>query len=462
MFDPYTNLKGRIPSFNKGKEARKELALGIECQKKKQYSAAADHYSKSIYLNSGSSDAYNNLGVILRKQGHTQTAISCYQKSLDINPKNPGIYSNLGNALRDLGNLKLAVTKHRKAISLAPNNPECYFNLGLVLHDLGYFKDALKAYEKAIYLQPENTAYKWDKALTLLTKGDFLNGFNEYEIRWKLKTNSLRNFTEPKWTGQSLKGKILLIYQEQGFGDMIQFSRFIPMIKKRGGTIILEIQPELSSLFSNLVSADKIFKKGDSLPNYDFCIPMMSLAKILQITIKRIPLSTSFLITPPTNLMSSMDQKLHIGIVWAGKQTHKNDKNRSCKFKYFIDLFSIPNTCFYSLQKGARETDIKDRGCESLIINLAPQLHDFKDTASAISKLDLILSVDTATAHLAGSIGKPTWILLPFSPDWRWMRASTASPWYPSMHLIRQSRPKDWESVLKKVKKKLQRLTFKK
>ena len=218
---------------------------------------------------------------------------------------------------------------------------------------------------------------------------------------------------------------------------------------------MLKYNQNLGTLFSKINGIEKIVIKGKKLPNFDYCIPMMSLANILKITLKKLPYHCLY-IKPPNPFTLTLPSKTfgqtRIGIVWAGKKTHKNDRNRSCDFQNFITLFSLPNTCFFSLQKGEREGDIKKYNCQPFVFNLGSKLNEFNDTASAISQLDLIISVDTATAHLAGALGKPVWVILPFAADWRWLTKIDNSPWYPTMKLFRQKKPLNWDLVLNKVK----------
>nr|ADI23455.1 FOG: TPR repeat [uncultured nuHF1 cluster bacterium HF0770_35I22] len=404
-------------------------------------------------------DVYNNLGVVLRRLGNKSAAVACYRKCLSLKPENAGVHSNLGNALRDLGQLELAAENHQRAVKLKGGNPESHFNLGLVLRDLGKLQQALNSFNKALELNPNHVDCQWDKALTLLTMGDYQNGFDQYEARWKLERNPPRTFSKPNWNGESLKNKRLLVFQEQGFGDMIQFSRFIPLVKDLGAKVFVEVQPELYDLFLPLKGADKIIKKGNTLPAFDFCIPMMSLYKSLCISEKNMPATFPYLFPPPNPSIKILkkpnpDEKT-VGIVWAGKPTHKNDLNRSCSFEHFIDLIGMPNLTIFSLQKGGKEDAIKEFGCQELITDLSKRIKGFNDTASIISQLDLVISVDTATAHLAGALNKPVWVILPFAPDWRWMREDNLSVWYPSMKLFRQKEPRVWEPVLAEVKKHL-------
>jgi len=440
------------------REAARVFGLAVEHHQKGNLAEAVENYGKSLLLNPKVADAYNNMGVALRALGKLEAAVACYRRCLVLRPNNAGANSNLGNALRELGRLQLSVAAHQQAIKLTPESPESYYNLGLVLRDLGQVTQALAAFERTLGYNPDHADCRWDRALTLLLRGDFLPGFEEYDWRWKLDRSPPRGFTEPEWDGSDLKGKTLLIHQEQGFGDMIQFARYIPMAKARGGTVVLEVQPELSRLFSTLPGVDKVVNRGSPLPKFDFFIPMMSLAKVFATTKETVPVDIPYL-TPPdmhaVQLPASLERQRQIGIVWAGKPTHQNDKNRSCRFTDFIELLGVPGVTVYSLQKGPREADITENGCSALVLNLGNRLDDFADTAAVIQQLDMVITVDTSVAHLAGALGKPVWVLVPFAPDWRWMTETDTSPWYPTMRLFRQKKYGEWDSVFVEVRRAL-------
>jgi tetratricopeptide (TPR) repeat protein len=440
------------------REASRLFDLAVKHHQKSELKEAVNVYGKSLLLNPKIADVYNNMGVALRVLGKLEAAVACYRRCLVLRPNNSGVYSNMGNALRELGRLQLAVAAHQQAIKLSPESPEAYYNLGLVLRDLGQVTQALAAFERTLGYNPDHADCRWDRALTLLLRGDFLPGFEQYDWRWKLDRSPPRGFSEPEWDGADLKGKTLLIHQEQGFGDMIQFARYIPMVKERGGTVVVEVQPELSRLFSTLPGVDKVINRGAPLPKFDLFIPMMSLAKVFATSKDNVPADIPYL-TPPdmlaVQLPVSLERQRKIGIVWAGKPTHQNDKNRSCTFSNFIELLGMPGASIYSLQKGPREADIAENGCEALVLNLGGRLNDFADTASVIQQLDMVITVDTSVAHLAGALGKPVWVLVPYAPDWRWMTETDSSPWYPTMRLFRQKKHGDWESVFVDVRRAL-------
>ncbi len=440
------------------REAARIFNLAVEHHQKGDLDAAIEAYGKSLLLNPKVPDVYNNMGAALRAQGKWEAAIACYRRCLVLRPNHAGVYSNMGNAFRDLGRLQLSVASHQQAVKLDPKNPEAYYNLGLALRDLGNPSQALAAFETTLRLKPDHPECRWDRSLTLLSMGDMRRGFAEYEWRWKLDRSPPRALDKPLWDGTPQKGKTLLIHQEQGIGDMIQFARYIPLVKERVSTVIVETQPELARLISTVSGADKVINRGSALPKFDLYIPMMSLPRIFATTPETIPTGIPYLSPPEeqsVQLPVSLDHQRQIGIAWAGRPTHQNDKNRSCAFSHFIELLGIPGVSMFSLQKGRNEGDIKSNGCTALVVDMAPRLNDFSDTAALINQLDLVITVDTSVAHLAGALGKPVWVVIPFAPDWRWGYETTASPWYPSMRLFRQQRPGSWEQVFNDVRKAL-------
>lgn len=440
------------------REAARIFNLAIAHHQKGELDEAIEAYGKSLLLNPKVPDVYNNMGVALRSAKKYEAAIACYRRCLVLRPNHAGVYSNMGNAFRDLGRLQLSVASHQQAVKLDSQNPEAYYNLGLALRDLGLPSQALAAFETALRLNPDHAECRWDRSLTLLGLEELPRGFEEYEWRWKLDRSPPRTLDKPLWDGSPLKGKTVLIQQEQGIGDMIHFARYIPMVKERVSNVVIETQPELSRLMSTVPGADKVVNRGSALPRFDVYIPMMSLARLFETSIDTIPTGIPYL-TPPdeqsVQLPASLDNQRQIGIAWAGRPTHQNDKNRSCNFTHFIELLGVPGVTVYSLQKGDREADIKKNGCAALVTNMAPRLNDFADTAALINQLDLVITVDTSVAHLAGALGKPVWVVVPFAADWRWGHERADTPWYPSMRLFRQKQPGSWNQVFRDVRKAL-------
>ena len=311
---------------------------------------AIDAYSKSLLLNPKQPDVYNNMGVALRSQGKLEAAIACYRRSLVLKPNNAGVYSNMGNALRENGRLETAMASHQQAVKLSPKSTEAYYNLGLVLRDLGQTDAALSCFDRALELDETHVDCQWDRALTLLEMGNLKAGFEAYECRWKLDRSPPRVFNVPMWDGSDLNGKTVLVHHEQGFGDMIQFARYLPMIKERGGQVVVEIQPELARVFGTVKGVDKIYNRDQKPPKHDFYIPMMSLAHIFGTDAKSIPAKVPYISAPDTNavqLPPSLGKIKRVGIAWAGRPTHRNDRNRSAGFKHFIEILGTRDVCIF-------------------------------------------------------------------------------------------------------------------
>jgi hypothetical protein len=357
--------------------------------------------------------------------------------------------------LRELGQHTESAAAHQRAVKLNPNAPEPVYNLGLVLRDLGHLSEAHSCFTKAIQLRPDYVDAHWDRSLTLLQMGQFEEGFKEYEWRWRLPTNPNRLINQKRWDGSDLTGKTILVQQEQGMGDMLQFIRYVPLLKQCGAKdVIVECVQPLARLFSTAPGVDRLVLKGEPLPPFDFYAPMMSLAAYFGTTLDSIPGTVPYLAPPPNHKVSVTAPPgtlLKIGLVWAGKPTHQNDRNRSTVLEHFIKLTGFPATAFYSLQKGDREKDLKTQVAGALITDLAPQLNDFADTAAAMSQLDLLIAVDTSVVHLAGALGLETWTLLPYACDWRWLSKRADNPWYPSLRLFRQDGHGRWKELFQQV-----------
>jgi len=437
------------------REAARVFGLAAQAHQNGELDEAVKGYGKALLLNPRLPDAYNNMGVALRAQGKLEASVACYRRSLVLKPENAGAYSNLGNTLRELGRLQSSIAAHQQAIRITPDSADAHYNLALALRDMNRTDQALAVFEQTLKLKGDHVDCRWDRALCFLQKGDFKRGFDEYEWRWKLERSPPRGFEQPLWDGSELKGKTILIHQEQGFGDMIQFARYVPMVKAKGGTVVVEVQPELARLFSVLDGVDKVVNKDSPLPKFDVYVPMISLARIFGTTPETVPADIPYLSAPDAHavqLPASLGKQRKIGISWAGRPTHQNDKFRSIAFRQFVELLGVPGATIYGLQKGPMAAEVAENGCEALVLNLGGRLHDFADTAAVVAQLDLVISVDTALVHLAGALGKPVWNLLPFSADWRWQTSGDTSPWYPSMRLFRQDQPGNWEPVFEAVR----------
>lgn len=419
---------------------------------------AVNHYAMALSFVPDDPVILTNLGVVLRSQGKNRASEMCYRRAIAVKPDSPGSWSNLGNVLRRQGRLKEAVACHRKAVGLDKKFIDAYYNMALVLQDLGKLDEAIKIFDYCLKHKPDNVNINWDRSLALLSKGDFIEGFKAYEYRWKREELRERHFRQPLWEGGPLDGKRIFLYTEQGFGDTINFSRYVPVVAEAGGRVILECQPELRTLLSGMDGLEKIISPGDQLPEFDVQAPLMSLPRIFKHELETIPAECPY-ITPPAQsgfpVHVPPGTRKRIGIAWAGKPTHKNDHNRSVSVENFLTFTRIPGVTLYSLQKGPESAQRDIYSCGTLVRELAGGCEDFADTAKVMLQLDLVITVDTSVAHLAGALGIPVWVAIPYNPDWRWMRRRTDSPWYPTMTLFRQKKSGGWDPVFDAMLKKL-------
>ncbi|MBD2089388.1 tetratricopeptide repeat protein [Microcoleus sp. FACHB-1515] len=428
--------------------------LGNTLQKLDRFAEAIPHYETAIARQPAPS-YYNNLGAALQDLGRSAEAIAVYQQALTLDSNYPDAYYNLGNALKDLTRYTDCVKVYQRAIELAPRHAEAHNNLGLVLYELGRLEAAIAVYEQAIELRTNYPDAHLNMALSLLAAGDLERGFQEYEWRWQVKGKNfkpMRSFLQPLWDGSDPTGKTILLHAEQGFGDTIQFIRYVPLVAAKGGRVIVECQPPLARLLQTVPEIAQVIPAGSPLPEFDVHLPLLSLPDRFRTSLQTIPCQTPYL-QPPEAAPLQLTGSPKVGIVWAGSPDNANDRQRSCPFETFADLLNVPGIVFFSLQKGERSIDLQ---AVSGVTDLSEHLRDFADTAAAIARLDLVITVDTAVSHLTGALGKPVWVLLSFAPDWRWMRDRLDSPWYSTARLFRQPAPGDWASVISQAKTALE------
>ncbi len=417
-------------------------------------------YERALAMEPNSAEVRSNLGVALKHVGrldeaktHLQQAIAMYERALAMEPNSAEVRSNLGATLKHVGRLDEAKTHLQQAIALKPDFASAYNSLDVVLQEQLKLQEAMGYYRHAIALNPDAVKSRFRLGMCLLLLQDFQQKFVEYEWRWRMEPQTPeKRLGKPLWDGSPLAGKTILLHTEQGHGDAIQFVRYAPLVAQRGaGKVILETYPALRRLFTTVSLVQEVVVKGESLPAFDVQVPLMSLPRILGTTIETIPARIPYLYAEEKDAVKCIllrrEGEVKVGIVWAVNAKSPTASKRSCPVSLFLELSQIPGISLYSLQK--EHTDILDG---APIQDLKEHLHDFADTAAVISQLDLVISVDTSVAHLAGALGKPVWVLLPFSPDWRWFLDRSDSPWYPTMRLFRQTKLGDWPSVFAQVK----------
>ncbi|MEG4519068.1 MULTISPECIES: tetratricopeptide repeat protein [unclassified Microcoleus] len=425
--------------------------LGHIFKQKNQLNEAIAYYLHALKINPNLIYSLMGLGTALQQQGKLAEAFNCYQQAVKIDPDNPEAHNNVGAFFHEQGNAKAAISHYRQALNLKPDFVEAINNLGHALVDLGEFQEAFSCHSRALELQPDNAIAHLELGLTLLLFGDFQRGFAEYEWRWRTPQLQPRQFKQPIWDGSDLQGKTILLHVEQGFGDSIQFIRYAPILRSRGAKVMVACYPELMRLFATVPGIEYLSVSLEGLPEFDVHAPLMSLPRIVGTTLETISANVPYLYPPAEcKFALSSEAKLKVGIVWAGSPQRRKDNQRSCRLSDFIRFLDVPGIAFYSLQKNLSESD-RTLLNQHLVPDLTPHLNDFADTASAISQLDLVISVDTAVAHLAGALGKPVWVLLSFAPDWRWLLDREDNPWYPTARLFRQSQPESWQELLEEV-----------
>ena len=431
-------------------------ALGIVLHTLKRYKEAISIYQQSIEISPKMPDAYNNLGISLLALNRATDAAKAFEKSISLNPNNPQPYNNLGLTLKRLNKIDKAIAIFNKAISMDTRFADAYSNRGLCFQALGNTEAALRDFNECIKLDSNHADNYWNKSLLKILTGDFKEGWDLYEWRWKsFAKQSVRQFNSPLWLGnESINNKTILIYPEQGYGDYIQCFRYIPMLINLGAKVILEVRPALFELICEQHLNATVIESGNRLPSFDFQCPIMSLPLAFKTQLDSIPHSIPYLSTNSEKAAQwgealGAKNKTRIGLVWSGSVEHPNDHNRSIGLHKLTPLLELPFE-FHSLQKEYREDDLAALK-ESPIHDHGEKLNAFSDTAALIENLDLVITVDTSVAHLAGAMGKKVMIMLPFNPDYRWMLDRTDTPWYPSANLIRQTKTDDWEGIIIKM-----------
>ncbi len=426
-----------------------------------RYSQAEVALNNAIKLEPDSILALVNIGNLALQQKNTDSAIRSFEKALSIFPENIGISVNLALAMKQAGRFKDAKVLLTELLQRQPNDTHLLSNLASVLQLQGEYNQALELLQKAVMLAPANAELHWNLGLVLLTIGDFKQGWQEYEWRSSIQNSDLskRKFKSPKWDGQPLgNSKVLFLYSEQGCGDAIQFIRYVSLIEKNGGRIIVQCQPALKRLFQSIKIIDLVITDKDKIPAFDFHVPIMSLPGIFDTSIDTIPTDIPYFDIDQFSGIATPDteKKLKVGIVWAGNPAQQVDCWRSMKVEDIEPLFTIEGVQFYNLQVGERANEIKSNPFYKNIIDLSDQLIDYAATAKVIAELDLVISVCTSVAHLAGAIGTPVWIPLAKAADFRWLTDTNRSPWYPTVHLFRQSEMGNWSDPVVEIREKLQ------
>jgi len=407
---------------------------------------AVASFQRAIELKPNEPTFHNHLGMALGGMRQYEMAAREYQRAIELKPDYAEAYACLSGPLRQLDRLAEADAAIRTAIRLQPDMPAAQHNLAVVLADQGRFQEAIAAYSRAIELKPDSVEARCHLGELYLLLGDFERGWKEHE--WRLPIAYPNN--PRRWDGGELNGKTILLYGEQGFGDVIQFVRYVPMVAEKGGRIILVCHEKLVRLLAGVPHIAQIVSLKQPTPAFDVFCPLLSLPLALGTTLHNIPANVPYLKSERPRL-AKKPHVLRVGLAWAGNPEHWDDLRRSIPLEQFAPFSAIPGIEFYSLQIGPATRQKNDSSAPLPLIDLTADLHDFADTAAIVANLDLVISVDTAAAHLAGAMGKPVWILLAAMPDWRWMLKREDSPWYPTMRLFRQESTGSWSHVIRRV-----------
>jgi tetratricopeptide (TPR) repeat protein len=440
-------IRGNVPSYYAN--------LGEYLRHVGRLDESAANFRRAIEMNGNDPGFHNGFGVTLIALRQIEPAIAEFRSAVRIKEDFAQAHNNLSGALREVGRLDESLAEVRRAIELQPHMFAAYNHLGLTLYDQGKYREAIEAYSRALAIKQDYPKGHANLSQAYLVLGDYPRGWAEYE--WRLQVPSIvgtRRFERPRWDGSDPAGKTIFVHTEQGFGDMIQFVRFVPELIARGAKVILESPAELVRIFQGF---GEVLSPGQVIPAHDMHCPLLSLAGVFGVTAESIPAPIPYLKGEPSLVeqwsrrFDSSDKRLRVGLVWGGRGTHTNDRNRSMKLRQFGPLASVKQAAFYSLQKGAAAAELADPPPGMQLIDWTAELGDFADTAALIQNLDLLITADTAVAHLGGSMGKPVWVLVPAVPDWRWMLEREDSRWYPTVRLFRQRLVGEWAEVMGRV-----------
>ncbi len=459
------------------------------------WEAAMASYRRALALQPKSAELYGSLARLQSKQGEHAEAVESCRRALALDPQQHEFYTQLGNAFTDLGKFGAAVEAYRRALALKPDSAQAVFGLGYFFERKDDFVSAIDSYQQALKLDPRLAAaylhlgniyhhqgdseraveccelmLKLDPnsadarsflGLIHLQQGKFRQGWSEYEDRWNTfyGFRFRRTFRQPLWKGEPLEGSRILLYAEQGMGDTLQFVRYVPLVAARGAKVVLQVQPRLRRLLAPTLGAVEVMDTDQALPEFDWQCPLASLPLAMGTELNSIPASIPY-VHPDAAQVEFWRQHLRgsplrVGLVWAGSPLHPHERWRSIPLDELAPLTQVEGTTCYSLQMGAPAGQIKQVGPRASIIDLENEQEDFADTAAIVANLDLVISIDTSVAHLAGAMGKPVWLLLRKCPDWRWLLGREDSPWYPTARLFRQSTLGNWPEVVARVQGEL-------
>jgi len=435
-----------------------QLRLASQAHRAGRLDEAITSYLRLLAVRPDHAELHNNLGVALRLAGKLEASVSHHRLALAADPQNPALHSNLGNALRAVNRFDEAVKHHYRSIALSRDYAEGFFNLALCLRDLGRLEEAIGCFSRALTIHPDNRRARVEFAIALLMQGELEAGFAAYEIRKRLPETPTPDFAQPAWEGGPLQGKRILLYPEQGLSDVLLFVRFARELKQRGATVLVLCQALLKDLLRAVDYIDEVIAEGETLPAFDVHASMVSLPHLCRVEFAALASATPYLKAPEESRIKLGQReraKLRVGIYWAAMPGQAQDRQRSVSFEQFLALSGDPELLFFSLQGGVHQKDIQSYGAGGLVHDVGRGIFDFAEAATALSQLDLLISIDAPVAHLAAAMGVKTWVLLPSTADWRWQLGGTQAPWHPSARLFRQTVSGTWNDVFGDVRREL-------
>ena len=439
---------------------------GYAHQERGELDAAAECYLEALALAPVLAQVHNNLGNVYRSLGRPDEAVAAYREAIAVDAGLAEAHLNLGTVLHLAGEATEAAAHYRTALRQRPELVQAALNLGHLLEADGDMQGAADCYRRAIAAKPDFAEAHFNYALQLLLAGNLSRGWEEYE--WRLRLPDLQPYwpyaDRPRWDGSDLHGKVILLYAEQGFGDALQFARYVPLVAERGGRVIVSCRSQLKALFEHAKWDCQVVNAGDPPPAFDLCCPLPSLPRIFGTTQATIPARIPYLHAETAKTarwevrLAADGNALKVGLVWSTEARSRIALQKSLSLDMLDPLAAIPGVIFYSLQKGPAAAEVKRAPEGMRLVDIASELEDFSDTAALISQLELVVTIDTAVAHLAGAMGKPVWTLTHWPPDWRWLLGRDDSPWYPTMRLFRRARTDSWADTILRVAQALQRL----
>jgi tetratricopeptide (TPR) repeat protein len=433
-----------------GERFAQELRLAAQAQRAGRLDEAITSYGRLLALRPNHAELHNNLGVALRLAGKLEASVVHHRLALSADPANPALHSNLGNALRAVGRFDEAIRHHFRSIVLSPTYAEGFFNLALCLRDLDRLDEAVGCFARSLALHPSNRRARLELAVALLMRGDLEEGFEAYEERKRLPETPQPEFSQPAWDGGPLAGRRILLLAERGLSDALLFIRFARELKRRGAFVLVLCQAPLKELLAGLDYVDFAVAEGEALPAFDVHASIGSLPHLCRPDFAAVAAAPAYLRPPSTGRikLGRLERtRLSVGIYWAG-----------APFAHFLALAGDPQVLLFSLQGGAAQKDIQQYGASAVVHDVGRGIFDFAEAATALSQLDLLISIDAPIAHLAAGMGLPTWVLSPMAVDWRWCLGGKRLNWYPSVRLFRQRRPGDWDPVFAELRGELDRL----